>query len=234
MVDLPPEFRTTPLGYYLWSRSPRAGHVLAFAIARFADPAFRWMSIRETPGTPSEEESWLRRLLPADRLLDPISSTDLGKSPRPSRQVFNSMVRSEGAGAERIALDHFFLLPPRIQSLLDEPSASPGPRVVVVSNTNRVREFYPADPERLRAYTDVFPRTGFSMITTSIPPPFRGRYGFDIVLRLDVVSASDWRGAHLVVEKGLHSGSFRTGATISATDLPWYLEIGAAADQALR
>jgi len=234
MVDLPPEFRTTPLGYYIWSRSPRAGHLLAFAVARFVDPSFRWVSIRETPGAPSEEETWVRRMVPANRVLDPISGSDLGKTPHPSRQTFNSMVRPEGAGAERIALDHFFLLPQRLQALLDEPSASTGPRVVVVSNTNRIREFYPADPERLRAYTDVFPRIGFSMITTSIPPPYRGRYGFDMVLRLNVQSASDWRSAQLVVEKGTHAGPFRTGVTISAADLPWYLEVGATVEKTLR
>lgn len=233
MVELPPEFRTTPLGYYVWSRSPRAGHLLAFAVARFIDPAFRWLSIREKPDALSEEEAWVRRLLPADRILDPISGADLGKTPRPPRQVFNSMVRPEGAAAERIALDHFFLLPQRLQALLDETSASLGPRVVVVANTNRVREFYPADPERLRAYTDVFPRTGISMITTSIPPPYRARYGFNVVLRLDVASASDWREAHLVVEKGPHSGPFRTGVTIPAANLPWYLEIGATVDKTL-
>jgi len=230
MVELPPEFRTTPLGYYIWSRSPRAGHILAFAIGRFVDPAFRWMSIRESENVPSEEERWVRRLLPTDRLLDPLVGSDLGKARRIPRQTFNSMFRAEGAASERIALDHFFLLPDRLQAILDETSSKSTPRAVVVANTNRVREFYPADPERLRAYTDVFPRSGISMITTSIPPPFRGRYGFDVVLRLVVPSDSEWRKAQLVVEKGLRSGEFRTGATLPADQLPWYLEMGSAAE----
>lgn len=226
MVELPPEFRTTPLGYYVWSRSPRAGHVLAFAIAKFVDPAFRWMSIRESSSVPAEEERWVHQLLPEDRILEPLSPSDLGKSPRVPRTTFDAMIRPEGAAAERIALDHFFLLPERVQRILDEPTSSSLPRVVVVANTNRVRDFYPTDPDRLRAYTDVFPRTGISMITTSIPPPYKGRYGFDIVLRLDVASTSDWRNAHLVVEKGTRSGDFRTGVTLSSDQLPAYLEMG--------
>jgi len=226
MVELPPEFRNTPLGFYLWSRSPRAGHVLAFALGRFVDPDFRWMSIREAPDVPSEEERWVRRLLPAGRVIDPLAGSDLGHAPRVPRQTFTALIRPEDAASERIALDHFFLLPERLQAILDERTVAPTPRAVVVSNTNRVREFYPTDPERLRAYTDVFPRSGISMITTSVPPPYKGRYGFDVVLRLDVATTSDWRSAHLVVEKGPRSGEFRTGATFPTRELPWYLEAG--------
>ena len=231
MVDLPPEFRTTPLGYYVWSRSSRAGHVLAFAIARFIDPSFRWISIRASPDAPSEEERWVRRLLPGNRVIDPLVGSELSKSRRVPRRTFDALIRTEGAASERIALDHFFLLPERLQSILDETSASSTPRALVVSNTNRVREFYPTDPERLRAYTDVFPRIGISMITTSIPPPYRGRYGFDVVLRIDVANAAEWRKAQLVVEKGLRSGEFRTGATLPTDQLPWYLETGATVEK---
>lgn len=231
MVELPPEFRTTPLAYYLWSRSPRAAHVLAFAVAKFVDPSFRWMTIRGSATQPSEEEGWVRRLLPESRILAPLAESELGQGPQLSKETFDSLIRPEGAAMERIALDHFFLLPLRLQRILDETNPSPGPRAVVVANTNRVRHIYPTDPERLRAYTDVFPRSGLSMITTSIPPPYEGRYGFDIVLRLDVPSAAEWRSAHLVVEKGLRSGEFRTGATLSSDKLPWYLEMGTAIEK---
>jgi hypothetical protein len=231
MVEFPPEFHTTPLGYYVWSRSPRAGHVLAFAIAKFADPAFRWISVRELPKVPAEEERWIERLLPKNQVLEPVSPADLGKSPRVARKTFDSTIREEGAGAERIALDHFFLLPQRLQRIFDEPHPSSAPRAIVVANTNRVRDFYPTDPDRLRVFTEVFPRVGISIITTSIPPPFRGRYGFDIVLRLDVASAADWRNAHVVVEKGTRSGEFQTGVTLSPEQLPSYLALGDAVDK---
>ena len=234
MVDLPPEFRTTPLGFYVWSRSPRASHVLAFALARYVDPGFRWMSIRTVPEAPSEEEPWVRRLLAGNRVIDPLAGSDLGRAHRVSRQTFNSLIRPEGAASERIALDHFFLLPERLQAILDERVDVSTPRAVVVSNTNRVRDFYPTDPERLRAYTDVFPRSGISIITTSVPPPYKGRYGFDVVLRLDVAPAADWRTGHLVIEKGLRTGEFRTGASFPTAGLSWYLEAGETVEQSVR
>ena len=232
MVDLPREFRTTPFSYYVWSRSRRAGHVLAYAIAKFADPAFRWMTIRELATEPSVEEAWVERLLPKARIIPPFSDAEFVTEPRVPRGTFDSLIRPEGAVAERTALDHFFLLPQRLQLILDESDNPPGPRVVVVANTNRVRQFYPVNPDRLRAYTDVFPRNGFSMITTSIPPPYEGRHGFNIVLRLNVESTEEWRTAHLAVEKGLPSGEFRTGATFSSEQLPWYREAGAEIEKA--
>lgn len=234
MAELPPEFRTSPMAYYVWSRSPRAAHVLAFAIARFIDPAFRWITVRESSGAPSEEEAWVHALLPDERILNPLTSVEMSRSPRVPRETYDALLRPEGASStERIALDHFFLLPPRLQGIFDESPTVRGPRVVVCANTNRVRDFYPADPDRLRAYTDIFPRTGLSMITTSIPPPYKGRYAFDVVLRLDVADAAEWRGAHLVVEKGMRSGEFHTGATIAPDRLPWYLEMGDAIEKAL-
>ncbi|HYB78040.1 MAG TPA: hypothetical protein VEE83_05095 [Thermoplasmata archaeon] len=233
MVELPPEFRTTPMAYYVWSRSPRAAHVVAFAIANFVDPVFRWITIRESSGAASEEEAWIRAMLPRERILDPLTEREMGTSPRLSRETYDALIRPNGASSDRIALDHFFLLPQRLQRLFDEPQSGHGPRVVVCANTNRVRDFYPTDPERLRAYTDVFPRTGFSMITTSSPPPYKGRYAFEVVLRMDVDRASEWQDARLVVERGVRTGEFRTGATIPAERLAWYLETGRAVEKAL-
>ena len=226
MVDLPPEFRTTPLAYYVWSRSPRAAHIVAFAIGRHVDAAFRWITVRESKDAVSEEEGWVGRMLPAGRVLAPISEGDLGQGPRVAKSTFDSMVQREGSTDDRLALDHFFLLPPRLQRILDEEFSGDTPRTIVVANTNRIRPLYPKDPDAIRAYTDVFPRSGFSIITTSVPPPYSGRYGFDIVFRVDVGSTGDWRAAHLVVEKGLRRGDFSTGATLPAEKIPWYTELG--------
>jgi len=233
MVELRSDFRTTAMAYYAWSRSPRAAHVLAFALAQFIDPEFRWITIRESSGAPSEEEGWVDALVPRDRVLEPLTDREMGQTPPLARETYRALLRPEGETNERVALDHFFLLPQRLQRLLDESPTTRGPRVVVCANTNRVRDFYPSDPERLRAYTDVFPRIGFSMITTSIPPPYKGRYAFDIVLRLDVGESAQWRSAQLVIEKGMRSGEFQTGATIPSEQMPWYLEAGDAVERAL-
>jgi len=231
MVELPPQFRTNPLSYYLWSRSQRAGHVMAAAIARFIDPSFRWISIRNAPETRSEEERWVGHLVPEERVLEPVSVADIANTPRVSRSTFNSLIRPEGAAADRVAVDQLLLLPERLQRLLEEENPRASPRTLVVANTNRVREFYPSDPERLRAFTQLFSHIGLSIVTTSLPPPYKGRYGFDVVLRLDVANASEWREANLVVEKGLGSTEFRTGASFPPDAIPWYLETGDAIDQ---
>jgi hypothetical protein len=206
--------------------------VLAFALAKFIDPSFRWITVRESSTEPSAEESWIHRLVPEAQIPLPLPVSDLGQGPTVDKPTFESMVRLEGATADKVALDLLLLLPERFQRMLDESVPPNILRAIVVANTNRVRAFYPQDPGRLRGLMEIFPRHGISIITTSMPPPFEGRYGYSVSLRLDVESAETWRIAQLVVEKGLPSGEFSTGRTISCNDLPWYLEAGKAIEKA--
>lgn len=232
MVELPEEFRSTPRSYYVWSRSRRAAHTLALALGSFGDPAFRWLTVREEPSQPSEEEPWVRRLLPLARVLAPLSSDELGPGPPVSRESVDSLIRSGGTSTERTTLDLYLRLPPRLQELLDESDSPTTPRFVVVANVDRIRQLSPVDTGRLRPFTGVFSRHGLSLVATSVPPPYEGRYGFDMVLRLDIESTSAWRTGRLVVEKGPRSGEFRTGTTFSVDQLPWHLAAGAAIDGA--
>jgi hypothetical protein len=234
MVELPSEFRSRPRSYYLWSRSRRAGHVLAFALGGFADPSFRWLSVRTSSAPPGEDEAWSPRLLPSVRVLAPLSTEDLRPGRPVSRETFDSLIRTERASEERTALEHYLRLPPRLQEMLDRPVASGGgPRVLVVANSDRIRQLRPIDPNRLRPFTQLFSFYGLSIVATSVPPPYEGRYGFDVVLRVDVDTESEWRSGRIVVEKGLGSGEFRTGATLRLEELSGYLASGALIERAL-
>lgn len=225
MVELPVELRTNAVSCYVWSRSPRAAHALALALARFVDPAFQWLTVREEPGRPAEEEAWVRRVLPADRIVPPVSPDEL-RSPKPvSGETVNSLIRSAGDESERSALDHYLLLPVALQQLLDTGRPGPAVRAVVVANTERIRRLYPTDAGRMRPFAGVFSQHGLSMISTALPPPYEGRYAFDLVLRIDL-DTTGWRTGRLVVEKGLPAPDFATGATLKLEDLPWYLEVG--------
>lgn len=233
MVELPAEFRSKPRSYYVWSRSRRAGHALALTLGSFADPSFRWISVRESATQQAEEEAWVYRLLPVSRVLAPLTSAELRPGPQVSRETFDALVRPDGATEDRTTLDHYLRLPPRLQGLLHEDEATTGPRFIVVANSDRIRQLYPIDPGRLRPFTRVFSRSGLSLVTTSIPPPYEGRYAFDIVFRLDVDSAEEWRAGPLIVEKGLGSGEFRTGATFPITELSGYLQTATEIERAM-
>lgn len=231
MVEFPEEFRTAPYSFYLWGRSPRAGHILAFTIARLGDASFRWLSVRESADAPTDE-SWVRRFVPESRILPPLLSDALRPGRRVSKEAVNSLIRSDGDASERTSLEHYLLLPAPLQELLDGDDHAARVRAIVVANTERIRGLYPTDPGRMRPFADIFSRHGVSMISTSLPPPYEGRYAFDIVLRLDVASSDEWRVGRLVVEKGLRSGEFRTGASFSLDELPWYLASGEAIENA--
>ncbi|HLM70673.1 MAG TPA: hypothetical protein VK423_04765 [Thermoplasmata archaeon] len=216
----------------MWSRGRRAGHALALAIGRFGDPEFRWLSVRESGSVPSEEEGWVHRLLPESRILAPLTSDELRPGPLVPRESFDALLRTEGAAAERTALDHFLRLPARLQGLLDEGDSPGRPRIIVVANSDRVRQMYPLDPGRLRPFTNLFSQHGLSIVATSIPPPYEGRYGFDIVLRVDLDSSEEWNRGRLVVEKGHRAGEFRTGATLPLAQFPEYMDAGSSIERA--
>jgi hypothetical protein len=228
MVDLPGKFRTEPLSYYVWSRNRRPAHATAWAIAQFGDAAFRWLTVRESSSIISEDEPWVHRILPEPRILPPLSISELRPGPAVSKETLNLLLVPEPANADRTILDHYLQLPPPLQDLLDRSNLPGRVRAIVVANTDRIHRLYPADPGRMRPFADVFSRHGVSMVSTSISPPYAGRYAFDIVLRVEVASTTEWRQGSLVVEKGLRSGEFRTGATHPLSQLPWYLEAGAA------
>ena len=232
MVEPPTEFQTRPQSYYVWSRSRRAGHVLALGLGRFIDTEFRWQTVRDSEQQVSEEEDWVKRLIPAKRLLQPLTSASLRPGPRVTAATFDSLLTTEGRAEERASIEHFLLLPPRLQEFVDEADASGRPRAIVVTNTDRIRQFYPTDPGRLRPFTAVFSRYGLSVIATSVPPPYEGRYGFDVVLRFDVDGDELWSKGQLVVEKGTAAGSFRTGSTLDAKDLPWFHDAGELVERA--
>lgn len=232
MVELPQALRTRPLSFYVWSRSRRAGHALAYAIGAFLDPEFRWLTLRESETKAAEDEAWVRKLLPVGRILPPLAPSDMREGPRVSSQTMGQLVRPGGPAEEREELEHFLLLPSRLQDLLDLVDDPHRTRAVVVANTDRIRRLAPNDPGGLRPFTALFSRFGLSVIATDVPPPFRSRYAFDIVLRLDIESDEGWRTGQIVVEKGLPSGDIRTGAASTARETPWYLEAAAAIDRA--
>lgn len=234
MVELPTDFRNRPHSFYVWSRSRRAGHLLALSVGRFIDPRFRWQTLRETHGRPSEEEAWVPVVVPAERVFPPLCRTDLRPGTPVTRATFDQMLRRESSSADRHRLERLLLLPEQLQGYLDEVESADQPRAIVVTNTDRIGELTPAEPEQLRGFTDLFSGSGISLIATAVPPPFPGRYGFDIVLRYDIDTPDDWRTGQLVVEKGLPSGAFRTGSTIAIGELPWYLECGSAVERAVR
>lgn len=207
-VGFPEEFRAEAHSYFVWGTDRTAANLLAHALAAFIDPAFLWLSFREFPDRPTPDEAWVTRTLPQERRLAGAEKPAAGEKP-PGEVVDRWVVIWPGQAT--VPLVDFLRTPERFRALVPSPADPAAPRVLVAANTDRVRSSSPSETEAIGALDVQWSSSGVSVIRTAVPPAFAGRFGCDIVLRVDVPSPDDRRYGTLTVEKGLAGGRFQGG-----------------------
>lgn len=221
-VVFPEEFRLRALSYYVWGPDRTAANLMAHALAAHADPAFCWMSVREDPRRTTADETWMARLLPPSRRLAAVGAEELRPGEPVAPAVLWTVIRPDNPARETERLVDFLRMPERFRAAMEAVEPGTGLRLVVVANTDRIRAYYPADPEAIGALNALWTERGISVVGTSVPPAFPGRFGFDVVLRVEVGSPDDRRYGTLTVEKGLGGGRFQSGQSIPLFTLAPY------------
>lgn len=224
VVNLPSEFTSRPLAYYVWGASRRSANTFAHALAAHLDREFLWWSVRE-PGAPTTDDAErAAALLPRERALDPVTPEDL--VPDDAISNLASWTATRGPRAESPAevaeLLDFLRLPQSVRSVAQGLATDGAPRCLAIANADRVRALYPGEPEGLRRYCRALTTRGIAVVVTSGAPPNPGRFGFDVVLRLENFPAGAWRTGRVAVEQGLERPPFRTGAVIDLSEVPAY------------
>ncbi len=192
---------------------------LAYALARANDPHPYWVEVRDPndyldpPGP--VEMGWI----PDDHLFV-VSRSEAKPQDAVSNLALWTVVRSDEPRSVLGGLTDFLRLPSSIQEVLGRYGGEPVRPVFVVSNTDRVREYYPRNVSGVRGVIDAMLHGGVTPIFATQGPPGPGRFAFDVVCDVRAKDLSHWQEGHLVCERGVENSPFHEGAEISLAAVP--------------
>ncbi len=234
-MRLPADLSAAPVSVYLWGSSRRAVNVLAHTLAHSVDDGFLWLSIRAEDTIVTEDELWQSRLLGPGRLLPSVAPEDLRPDHAGSNLAAWTTIRATGnaEGGDLGSLLDFLRLPARLKGVAEEIELQRERRCLVVTNTERVRPFYPTEPEGLRPFCRALTSRGVSLIVTSVLPANPGRFAFDLVARVENFPDEAWRTGRVAIEQGFAAPPLRSGASIDLAELPEYRYAAESIDRAL-
>ncbi len=192
---------------------------LAYALARANDPHPYWVDVRDPndyldpPGP--VEMGWI----PPDHLFV-VSRSEAKPQDAVSNLALWTVVRSDEPRSVIGGLTDFLRLPSSIQEVISRYGGESVRPVFVVSNTDRVREYYPRNVSGVRGVIDAMLHGGVTPIFASLGPPGPGRFAFDVVCEVRAQDLSHWQQGSLVCERGVEHSPVHAGADIALASVP--------------
>ena len=194
----------------------------AWALARANDPAPFWLDVREAggkadPGSPPAL-GWLN----ADQLYT-VAPTQVRPPSAVGPQVLAQVIRSDEPDSAVAELSEFLRLPSPVQEMIGLHPSGAGRPAFVIANGDRVRSYWPEDPQGVRPILDALLRQGVLPIFTATPPAGPGRMAFDLVFDLRGARPGDWRSGVLFCEKAPPDSTFHTGEATPLGKIPEFV-----------
>ena len=212
-----------PWGTFLYGWSRPVVDRIAYAMARANDPNPTWLDIRDADGgsdlaSPSDL-GWI----PKDHLFF-VSPTDAMPQDATASRVLWSVVRSDEPSAVIAGLTDFLRLPPTVQVAVSQVGREPARPVVVIANSDRVRDYYPREPAGVRPIIDAILQAGVLPVFAAVGPPGTGRSAFDFVFEVRAADLGGWRAGSLVCHKAPPGTSLPLDLPIPLSSLPQVVE----------
>lgn len=208
-----------PRATFLYGAPRTSLNRVAYALARATDPDPTWVDLREgeVPLDPPGpvELGWI----PAERLFF-VEKSDARPQDALANMGLWTVVRSDEPRAVIAEISDFLRLPDPIQAVVGQLTPRDEPPVLVVANTDRVREHYPRDVGGVRPIVETLLRRGAVPIFAGTPPPGAGRFAFDVVLELEIPNVDRWQEGFLRVEQAPEGSTFRTGSSVPLGEMP--------------
>jgi hypothetical protein len=210
-VEFPPEVRKGPTTIYLWGTSRPVLNLTLFAIARFLNPRFHWLDIREPDVAAAPTDPVRLGWVAEDRLflVDCPRSLELG--PEVPRDSVRRVVRSDEPDEVIADLSSFIRLPSISQEIAASAARGSRPGVLAASNTDRITAFYPSTAEGVRPLLSVMTRRGISIVFAHTGQPSAHRQAYDYIFAVDAPGPERWREGGILCEKGISQGPLRVG-----------------------
>ncbi len=199
---------------FVWGSSRAAVNRVLFAIATEIDPEFAWLDIRLPTDEPEEAGPVELGWIPDHRLFFTRRMADLTPPQALKPEAIVRVVRSDDPNQDVGAFADFLRLPSLTQTIVADLGPAPRGRVLVVSNSERVRDYYPRSPEAVRPLIDAHLAAGLIPMFGLSGTSGLGRMAMDMVLEVRLTDPAHWREGWLICEKSPAWTSIRAGDKI--------------------
>lgn len=189
---------------------------VAYALAYFQDPHFRWIAVRTTGEVLSDLDPLARNAIPSDQVRV-VHPSEFSPDHSTANIAVSGVIRGDELPENVEILLDFLRLPKRTQAALSSNGPDSRPRTYVLSNAHRLGSYYPI--ATVRPFLRAIQAAGATTIMTFADAPNDGRLAFDVVIHVTGHDVQNWRQATLNVEKGLSSGPLQTGTEHRLGDL---------------
>ncbi len=227
MVKFDPRTLTRgPWSTLVWGANRAVVNRILWALVSANDPAAHWLEIRTGEGDPSDREGpadlhWV----PAHRLL---VARELG-SVVPQDAVANlalmTIIRTDEPAHELLRLSDFLRLPSAAQDLISQLGSTAGARSIAISNTDRIREYFPRDSRQMRPVFDRFLESHLHPFFSVVGQGTERRFASDFVFETQAGDLAHWKEGKLLCEKAPKDSSLSAGDSVALEEIP---EISAA------
>ncbi len=209
-----------PWATLVWgSPRPLVNHVL-YALGRANDPEVYWLELRERENDPQDTGPARHGWIPEDRF---FFTANLEKA-KPQDGVANlalaSLVRSDEPEQSILRLADFVRLPDVAQEIISRLGAGDHPRVIVIANSDRVRDAFPSSAAGVRPVFDAFLHSNLHPFFSVVGEPTERRFASDFVIEARVPDPGDWESGSLVVEKAPENSGIRPGLSVPFSRVP--------------
>jgi len=209
-----------PSALYLWGSSRSVVLRTLYAIARANDPEMYWFEIEAPPEAPPEPGPSQLGWIPQDHLFMVSRPEELRPVEPPEQKALFTVVRSDEPRDSVGEVTDFLTLPALAQETISRMATRPGSQVIVLANTDQLREYYPPNSTGFRHVLEPFLSAHLSPFLAGLAPPPNTRWAYDFVFEARAPSSSAWQEGSLVCEKALADSGFRPGDSIPFRSLP--------------
>ena len=206
-------------GTFLYGVSRPLVQWVAHAFALACDPEPTWVDFRDADAKPDPLGPVRLGKVPSSRLYVAVRSEGRPHAEVPSRTLW-TLIRPDEAKESVLELADFLRLPSRVQEAIGAGGGTGPRRVLVVANTDRVREFYPTTIQGIRPFVLTALRANLVPILTSLPPIVPGYLALDHVFEVRGKSLDDWREGSLYCEQAPAGSEFVPRQTFRLTSIP--------------
>ncbi|MGP8072259.1 MAG: hypothetical protein ACLPZM_03915 [Thermoplasmata archaeon] len=194
-------------------------HRVAYALGAANHPAPSWVTICDDVNSPQGDDPIQLGWVTEDHHYV-LATQDARPQDAVANMALGTIVRSDEPEAVLAEITDFIRLPGVIQDAVSRSGVDPLRPVLVVADTDRVRAFYPKEPQGVSHVIDPLRRNQMLTIFAAVGEPGAGRMAFDFVIEVQGNSLVNWREGHLIVEKAPSGSSFHSGESYAIAQFP--------------